>query len=319
MAVSWGIIGTGKIAKRFAADLAHVPDAVLLGAAGRNFGNTKAFCEEFNARPFLTVEELLATDVQVIYVATPHSEHFPMTMKALGSGKAVLCEKPFAMTADEARKMIHFAAEKDLYLMEAMWTRFFPAIEEIIELVKSGAIGEIVSIESSFGFRSEFAPGSRLYEKSLGGGSILDVGVYCLALTRMLVAGEPLSVTGTATYSSTDVDLTAEWEMVFPSGARSKGRSSIISTLENEARIVGTKGEIRIPKFWCPKEYFLSGERKEFPFEGMGFQFEAREVMKCLERGERESRKQPLQDTLSVMTWIDTLLLTVGHDRQVPG
>lgn len=312
MTITWGILGTGKIAKRFAADLQTLPEATLIGAAGRNFQNTESFCRDFGGHAFHCVDELLSSDVQIIYIATPHPDHFPMTMKALAAGKSVLCEKPFSMNVREASEMITFAREKKLFLMEAMWTRFFPAIEEVLHLVKEGAIGELVKIESCFGFHSEFDPQSRLYDKALGGGSIPDIGIYCLAFTRMLVEEEPIDWKGKADFASTGVDVSAVWEQKFSSGIVSTGRSTILEVLSNEATITGTSGEIRIPKFWCPKEFFLNGVKKEFQFSGMGLHFEAQEVMECLKRNLTESPKQSLEKTLSVMKWMETLEKTIS-------
>lgn len=314
--MKWGIIGTGKIARRFANDLRYVPGATLMGVTSRNQENNKKFAEEFVSTSYEKIEDLLKSDVEIIYIATPHSSHKDHAMMAIHAGKAVLCEKPFAMNSAESLEMVNLARKKNVFLMEAMWTRFFPAIKEIIEHVKDGSIGQLVRIESNFGYQSVFDPASRIFNPALGGGSILDVGVYSISLVRMLIPQMPATINGSAVMSSTGVDESAVWEMTFSSGVTARGESSVVNVLQNEARIIGTKGEIRIPKFWCPREYYLNEEHRTFEFEGMGFQFEAQEVMRNLQLGLKESPLMPFQHTLDVMMIMDKLKQEIIWDRK---
>lgn len=306
--MKWGIIGTGKIAGRFANDLKLVKGAVLSGVTSRNQDNNKKFAESFGTVAYSSIEELLASDIEIIYVATPHSSHKEHALMAINAGKAVLCEKPFAMNATESWEMINFSKKRNVFLMEAMWTRFFPAINEVLSLVNNGAIGKLKKIESSFGYKSVFEPSSRIFNPSLGGGSLLDVGVYSVSLARMLVSEMPATINASAVKSTTGVDESASWEMTYPSGISISGQSSVVNILQNEARIIGTEGEIRIPKFWCPREYYLNGELRVFDFEGMGFQFEAMEVEECVSSGLKESLLMPFQHTLDVMNIMDQIL-----------
>lgn len=306
--IRWGIIGSGKIAGRFASDLTFVEDAELFGVAGRNAESVRKFAEDFRTRAS-SLEELLASDVDVIYVATPHSSHYEYSLEAMRAGKAVLCEKPFTLNAKEARLLFQEGKARNVFVMEAMWTRFFPAIVEILDLVKQGAIGELTQVESSFGYKSEFNETSRIYNPELGGGSLLDVGVYSLALVRMLTE-EKGQMQVTAKMSPTGVDESAAWAINFPSGLKASGSSSVTEVLGNEARLTGTRGEILIPQFWCPKEYFFNGTQHSFRFEGRGFQFEAREVMRCLRRGVNESELHSHRRTLDVMEMMDSMRAT---------
>lgn len=303
--IKWGIIGSGKIAGRFAADLNLVHEAVLVGVASRNFENAKIFAHKYETTPFATIEELLKQDIDVIYVATPHPSHLANSILAINSGKSVLCEKPMTMNAAETEKLIRAAREKNVFLMEAMWTRFFPVICKILELIQSGVVGKIQQIEASFGYTTSFDPASRVFNKELGGGALLDVGVYCVSFAHMVLGESPVGVVASAKFGRTGVDEMSEWTLTFPSGAIANGRSAVTEVLSNEALIQGSKGSIRIPNFWHPKEFFLNGDKFESPYDGMGFQFEAREVIECLQAGRKESAKLPHNFSLSVMRSLD--------------
>jgi dihydrodiol dehydrogenase / D-xylose 1-dehydrogenase (NADP) len=299
--VKWGIIGSGKIAKRFANDLKLLSSAELVGVSSRDPEKYLRFSEEFKTTPYSKVTGLLNADVDVIYVATPHTSHKAHSLMAINAGKAVLCEKPFAMNLNESQEIIQRAKLKNVFVMEAMWTRFFPAIQEVVALVKSGRIGKIQKVSTSLGYHLDFNPNSRIFNPELGGGSLLDVGVYNLAFNRMLIDELPSKIESTITNCSTGVDESASWTLNYPSGVSAVGESSVVKALENEACILGSEGEIRIPKFWCPRQYTINGELKQFEFDGMGFQFEAEEVMNCLREGLKQSPLWSHQHTLDVM------------------
>ncbi len=310
--IRWGIIGTGKIALRFASDLQYAPNAELSGVAGRNLPNVRKFAEEFQTTAFQTYDELLNSDADVIYVATPHSSHLEHSLRAIRAGKAVLCEKPFAINCSQTEKILEAAKSKNVFVMEAMWTRFFPAIREVLSLVKSGELGSILRIETSFGYESSFDPLSRIFDPALGGGSLLDVGIYPLALTHMLLEESPAEIVASGKLSSTGVDESVSWAMTYSSGTRFLGESSVVNVLANEAVITGSDGEIRIPQFWCPKEYTLNGVTRSFDFPGRGFQFEALEVMRCLREGIMESPLQTHANSLHVMRQMESIRKMIG-------
>lgn len=306
--MKWGIVGSGKIARRFAADLKLLSDAELSGVFSRNRESLREFCSVFETTSYHSMPDLLNSDVDVIYVATPHSSHHEITLQSLDAGKAVLCEKPFSMNTFQSEEMYTIARSKNLFVMEAMWTRFFPAIKECLKIVKSGQIGKIIKIESSFGYHSVFDPDSRIFNPELGGGSILDVGIYTIALVRMFLDEKPDHLESNVLMSSSGVDETAFWKMSFPSGVKANGESSVVKVLSNEALIQCSHGEIRIPRFWHPEEFFLNGVRYEFPYTGMGFQFEASEVMRNLRSGAFESDDWSSQHSLDVMKIMDKIL-----------
>ncbi len=196
--IAWGILGTGRIAGNFAADLALLPDAELVAVGSRSEATAQSFAGRFGAPHAHGSYEALAADpaVEVIYIATPHPLHAENMKLCLRAGKAVLCEKPFTLNAREAEEVIALAREQKLFLMEAMWTRFLPAVVRARELIEQGAIGEVRLLLADFGFRAAFDPHHRLFDPQLGGGALLDLGVYCVSLASMLFGppdphGEP--------------------------------------------------------------------------------------------------------------------------------
>ena len=308
MKFKWGIIGTGKIAHRFASDLKLLPEVELVGVVSRNRESVLKFSEEFGTAPYFSIEDLLSSEVEIIYIATPHTSHKEHSLLAINAGKAVLCEKPVSINYSEAQSIIDHAKLKNVFFMEAMWTRFFPAIEEVIQLVNSGAIGKLTSIESSFGYKSNYDPASRVFNPELGGGSLLDVGVYSVSLARMIVNEYAADIESTAILCPTGVDESAQWKLAFHSGTNAIGRSSVKEILQNEAIITGSRGTIRIPKFWCPKDYYFNDEHREFEFPGLGFHFEASAVMSCLKNGVKEESRLSHQHSLDVMKIMDGIV-----------
>ncbi len=305
--VRWGIIGAGQIAARFAADLELVENAELVGVASRSFEKIQNLALEFSCFAHPSIESLLSSELDVIYVATPHSLHKDHALAAIRAGKAVLCEKPFAMNRGEATEIIQEAKKNSVFLMEAMWTRFVPAVRDIVTLIQSGEIGEVRNIASNFGYAFPFDPLSRVYDPKLGGGSLLDVGVYCVSFAQMLIQNQPVEMKSQVHLGRTGVDENARWHLKYVNGVHATGHSSVIQDTNHEALVEGTKGIIRIPKFWCPREYHVNDQLVRSDFQGGGFQFEAQEVTDCLLRGELESKIMPLQDTLDVMETIDMI------------
>src|SRR5215216_7626821 len=196
----WGILGTGNIASQFARGLVALDDAELVAVGSRTAESAEAFGERFSAPRRHASYAALASDpdVDAIYIATPHPLHHDNTIMGLEAGKAVLCEKPFAINAGQAQAMIATARERGVFLMEAMWTRFLPHMVRLRELLAAGAIGEVRMLQADFGFRTSFNPQSRLFDPALGGGALLDVGVYTISFAQMIL-GEPDRVTGLAT------------------------------------------------------------------------------------------------------------------------
>jgi len=312
--IRWGILGTGKIARQFAAALRRLPDAELLAIGSRSAESAGRFADEFEiARRYKSYVELLSDpEVEVIYVATPHSCHAENTQLALGAGKAVLCEKPFTINAAQAREIVALARERKLFLMEAMWTRCFPLMKKLRELLASGAIGEPRQLTADFGFRAEYQDEPRLFGPEFGGGALLDVGVYPVSLASLLF-GPPTRIVSAANLGPTGVDEEAAIVLTHGHGEMAILHTAIRLDTVQEAIITGTQGRIRIHSpWWRPGAITLSrdgkpDERFDFPLEGNGYEYEAQEVMNCLRSGKLESPLMPLDESLSIMGTLDAI------------
>lgn len=311
----WGIIGTGKIANHFARGLAAVPGAELVAVGSRTQASADAFGKTYGVTARYPTYQELAEDpnVDVVYVSTPHPDHVASTLLCLNAGKAVLCEKPFAINAAEARQMVETARKNGLFLMEAMWTRFRPAMVKVRELIESGAIGEIRYVGASIGWKAEFDPLFRLYNPDLGGGALLDAGVYPVSFASMLL-GTPNVVTGAASLGVTGVDEQAAIALGYPSGAVASLGVTIQAIPISVGLILGTLGRIEVDHDWHKPEgltftpYGGKPQRFDYPqTEGNGYQYEAIEVGRCLRAGLLESPIMPLDESISIMETLDAL------------
>lgn len=312
MPLRWGILGPGRIARQFCAGVQEsLPDARVVAVGSRDAGRADAFGAEFGIpRRYGSYEELVADpEVDAVYVASPHSGHRDHCLLCIEAGKAVLCEKPFTINAAEAEEIVRAARARGVFVMEAMKTRFYPAMYRVRELLAEGAIGEPRMLHADFGFRTGFDPKGRLFDPALGGGALLDVGVYCVSLASMIF-GEPSQVTGLATKGETGVDEQAAMVLGYDGGQISVLSTAIRTSTIHEATIFGTDGYLRIHRSaWGPRAYTLSkdNEMVEVPAEGNGFNFEADEVARCLRAGKLESEIMPLDETVAVMRTMDAL------------
>jgi predicted dehydrogenase len=312
--VRWGILGTGKIAREFIAALRRLPDAELSAVGSRSLESAKRFADEFGIshRHGSYAELVNDPEVEVIYVATPHSRHADNTRLALNAGKAVLCEKPFTINAAQAREVIALARQRKLFLMEAMWTRCFPLMKKLRELLSSGATGEVRQLTADFGFRAERQDEPRLFGPEFGGGALLDVGVYPVSLASMMF-GTPVKIVSMANLGPTGVDEEAAMILTHRGGELAILHAAIRLETAQEAVLTGTQGRIRIHSpWWRPVAMTLSrdgksDERFDFPLDGNGYEYEAREVMACLRSGKLESPLLPLDESLSIMETLDAL------------
>ena len=311
--VRWGLLGCGGIAKTFAKGLEALDDAELVAVGSRTQETADAWAPEVQVPRRHPSYEALANDpdVDVVYIATPHPFHKDNALLCLDAGKHVLCEKPFAMNAAEAQSVIRAARAKNLFCMEAMWPRFLPAILKAKELLADGAIGEIRMVRADFSFRCGWEPKSRLLDPKLGGGGLLDVGCYTLALASM-VLGKPARVTGLAEIGRTGVDEQAGIVLGYDGGQLAVLFCGVRTNLRHEARIVGTEGDIVLPAFWHASKAILEPTGKdpeEFQpeFVGNGYNYEAAEVARCLRAGLTESDGIRLDETLEIMQTMDEL------------
>ncbi len=312
--IRWGILGTGSIASQFAEGLEQLSDAELVAVGSRSTKSAELFGNRFGAPKRHGSYEALVNDpdVDVIYVATPHSCHAENTLLALSAGKPVLCEKPFAINAGEAARVIQFAREKKLFVMEAMWTRFFPLMEKLQALLAADVIGEVRMLSADFGFRAERNEEERLFNPAFGGGALLDVGVYPVSLASMIF-GPPTRIASLAHLGTTGVDEEAAMVLSHTGGRLAVLSTAIRTETFHDACIMGTTGRIRIDRpWWRPTGMTLSregvdDERMEFPLTGNGYQFEAAEVGRCLREGKLESSLMPLDETLSIMKTLNSI------------
>lgn len=316
---NWAILGLGNIARKFAQDLALVPQARLHAVASRSLDKAQAFGADFAVPHAVgSYEELLAVpDIDAVYIATPHSEHYANTLLCLRAGLPVLCEKAFAQNAGQAQEMIRVAQAGGVFLMEAFWTRFFPAVNKALELVAAGHIGEVKHLVADFGFNTPYQPTSRLFDPALAGGSLLDVGVYSLFISQLFL-GVPSAVKAVATPAPTGVDVNCAMSLAYPGGATASLFSTIAATTENRCVLYGTKGKLQLlGRFHAATgvQVQLDGEEpQEFPSPtpGIGYHLEAAHVQECLAQGLTESPLLPLSFSLQLMQQLDAVRQQIG-------
>lgn len=318
MQTRWGILGTGAIAAKFAEGLTYLPEARLVAVGSRTRASADAFGARWGVSRRHASYEALAADPEVdaVYVATPHPFHAENSLLCLEAGKAVLCEKPFTVNARQAEAVVARARERRLFLMEAMWTRFLPVFVKLRGLLKEGALGEVRMLQSDFGFRSELNPKGRLFNPQLGGGALLDVGVYTVSLASM-VLGTPPRIAAHAHLGATGVDEQAALVLGYPGGALALLSAATRTTTPQAATIMGTEGWLRVHAPWwrASRMTLVRGGREETvdaPFEGNGYQFEAAEVGRCLREGRGESDVMPLGETLEIMRTMDEVRYAWG-------
>lgn len=311
--IKWGIIGLGKIANKFAADLQHVENAALYAVASRNLKKAEAFQQEYEAqKAYGSYDELMNDgEVDVVYVATPHVLHHSITVACLKKGIAVLCEKPFAMNTAEVQEMIATAKKQKVFLMEAMWTRFLPHFEYVMKEINSGKMGKIKSIQADFGFPAEFDPEKRLFNKSLGGGSLLDIGIYPVFLAYSLL-GKPEEITAKAEFAQTGVDSNCEIKFQYKNGSTALLESTILKKTPTTAEIELERGRIFInSRFHEPSSVniYLNEEEsvKTFEVHTTGYYYEAEHVTQMLLQGKTESDKMSFENSLDLIGLLDDI------------
>jgi len=312
--VRWGILGPGSIARSFAEGLKSAEGARLLAVGSRDQAKAEEFGAKFDAPHRHGSYQALVEDrdVDAIYVATPHPFHKEHCLLAINAGKPVLCEKPFTLNAEDLSEVVQTAREKQVFLMEGMWSRFFPLMTRLRELLAAGEIGRVRMVEADFGFRAGFDPKSRLFDPHLGGGALLDVGVYVVSFASMIL-GTPDRLTSLATLGATHIDEQAAMVLGHANGSLALLSTAIRTNTPQNAVILGEEGRIvfKAP-FWKPDTMIVSRNGKpdeeiHIPFVGSGFNYEAEEVGRCLAVGQLESDIMPLDESLAIMRTMDTL------------
>ncbi len=310
--IRWGILSTGGIASAFAKDVARAPGAVVTAVGSRSPEAAQRFAREHGIERAHGSWVGLAgdSDVDVVYVATPHSGHHAASALCLGAGKAVLCEKPLTLNAAQARDLVEMARERGLFLMEAMWMHANPAVREVVRLVADGAIGTLTNVEADFGLGGPFPPTHRLRDPRLGGGALLDLGVYPVALAHRLL-GMPASIEATGRLTPEGVDAWTRAELRYEAGAVATLECAIDTETPWVATITGTEGRIVVPKpFFVPDRYVLDGAEVLVPHQG--FVHEIEEAGRCLREGLTESPLIPWSRTIEVMEILDDIRDQLG-------
>lgn len=316
--IRWGILATGGIATSFTEDLKLLPDAAVAAVGSRTLAASQAFAERHGIpRAYGSWQELAEDpDVDVVYVATPHSAHHAASKLCLEAGKAVLCEKPLTLDTAQAEDLVATARARGVFFMEAMWTRANPVIRALTELVADGAIGEVTAVTADFGVAGPFPVGHRMRAPELGGGALLDLGVYPVTFAHLLL-GEPDTVLAWASLTPEGTDQNTGMILGYEGGTVATLHCGFVGETSQRGQIAGTAGRIEIPRhFYRPDRFTVvrAGEVEEFslPLRGNGLGYQAEEVMRCLRAGLAESPLIPHAATLAVMRTLDAARAQIG-------
>jgi predicted dehydrogenase len=324
--IRWGIVGPGRIAENVIEDFAVVDGARAMAVASRSLDRAQDFAGRHGLeRAYGSYAELVADpDVDVLYVATPHPQHAAIALAAIRAGKALLVEKAFTATTAGATEVVDRARASGVFVMEAMWTRFQPAVVALRELIADGAIGEVRSVQADLGVARGFDPADRLFARELGGGALLDLGVYVVSFAQM-VLGTPDTVTAVGSQFPTGVDAEASLLLGYADGRSAALLTSLRHALPGQARVFGTEGWIDVlPRFHHPQTIVLhrgdaEPETITRPQLGGGYAHELIEVTQCLQAGRTESAVMPLADTLAVQDVLQQAAGQLGvHHAEAP-
>ncbi len=314
----WGIIGCGKIAQHFAKDLKLLKGHCLQAVASRSLDKAQAFAEQHLALRSYGEYNLLFQDaeVDVVYIATPHNSHMEWAIAAMQHKKHVLCEKPLAVNESQVKAMIAAAQANKVFLMEALWSRFIPTIKAVKQKCEQGDLGEIKHLYSEFSFLSDHPAESRLFNLELAGGALLDVGIYPVFLSYLLL-GYPKEIKVVAELGPTGVDVQSSISLRY-SNSQASLFCGLKCDVENHSVITGTKGRIRIPNRWHEAQGYIEkiGAAEEvhhkLPTKGRGYTYEIEEVGNCLSKGWLESPYWSHEDSLQVGRMLDELRRQIG-------
>lgn len=308
----WGILGTGGIARTFLQDIHTYTDQRVVAIGSRNKETALAFAENYGVAAHGSYDEIVASDLDAIYVATPHPMHAPNTILALTHGKPVLCEKPFAVNARESAEMITAARRSSLLLLEAMWSRFLPHYRQLRDLIESGELGEIRVVEADHGQPLPARTHHRLHAPELAGGALLDLGIYPISLAFMIL-GRPDAITSAATFTPSGVDAMTSAIFEYSSGAQAVINTTLEAKSSCRASVVGTKARIEIDSdFYTPTSMRLirsKSEIVEFPrnYQGHGLREQALEFERLLGEGKKESSILSLDESQAIMEVMDQI------------
>jgi predicted dehydrogenase len=316
--IKWGIIGLGNIAHQFAKDLMLVEEAELIAVASRNLDKAQEFAVNYDCKKAYDSYDAIINDaeIDILYIATPHNSHAALTIKALQNNKHVLCEKPLALNYDDALQMINASKKNNKFFMEAFWTRFNPSFREAFYKIKNGEIGEVKYINADFAFCANLEGiGNRNTDMKLGGGALLDIGVYPLFLCYV-VLGIPNEIVAKSNFHKTGADLQTSMILQYEN-AQAILHSSFVSTSNIKATINGTKGRINLNTLWHEAQsYNLNVDNQEeeilLPTKGKGFTYEIEECHHCIKENRIESELWSHQNSLELIKIVDQVRSQIG-------
>lgn len=311
----WGILAAGRIAGKFAEGMASTGHPYIKAVASRSLERAQSFAADHGLEKAYGNYQSLVEDpeLDIIYVASPHSHHLDHALLALQHGKHVLCEKPITVNAEQARQLISTARKQKRFLMEALWTRFLPVMVQVRTWLKEGLIGEPRLLRAGFNYRTDINDAqSRIFNPDLAGGALLDVGIYPIMLSSMVFGEAPELIHSLASRASTGVDLQSAYLFQYSNGGIATLSSGFEAAGTMNAMIAGTKGEIRLPFFWKGQEAVVSypdgrEEHHYFSFESSGLQYQALHLMECLDQNLMESPVMSLNESLELQLTMDKI------------
>jgi predicted dehydrogenase len=316
--IRWGILATGSIAAAFVDDLRLLPDAEVAAVGSRSVDAARRFAAAHGIPRAHGSWQALADDpdVDVVYVATPHSSHHAAASTCLRAGKAVLCEKPLTVDLAQATDLVDLARSAGIFLMEGMWTRCFPAVVHALDLAAGGAIGRITTVHADLGLVAPDDPAHRLNARELAGGALLDLGVYPVTMAHLFL-GAPDEIRAWADVAPQGIDRNTGMIFGYASGALATLSCSLVGDTPCVTTVTGTGGRIELPRPFYSSDRVIvyRGDVSEvvsLPYDGLGYHIEASEVQRCLRAGLTESPLVPLAESLSVMSTLDRVRAEVG-------
>ncbi|MGN0145299.1 MAG: Gfo/Idh/MocA family protein [Clostridium sp.] len=316
--VRWGIIGPGAIAHAFANEIGNTENGKLVSVYGRSRDKSEKFADEYNIdKVYCSIDEFLNdNDMDAVYIATPHNYHMEFAEKCIYYKKHVLCEKPFSYNYESSKRILDLAKGNNIFVMEALWTMFLPAIKKAKSWIDSNEIGKVKLITANFGFKGDGNPDSRLYSPELAGGALLDVGIYTLLISDFIMNSVCDKITSNAVMTKTGVDETDVINLEYSNGAVASLTCSIACDTDNSAVIYGDKGKIVIPDFSKAKTAYLYTNEKEEKFEdkysGTGYKYEIIEAGRCIENNLIESTIASHEMTLNLAYVMDEIRNQIG-------
>lgn len=317
--MKWGLYATGGIAEAFASDFKKITGSEIVAVYARNKDKGISFCERHQIERCYDNETAFFndSDIEAVYVSTPHTLHAEVSIKALRAGKHVLCEKPFAMNANEAKRVINIAKEQKRFVMEALWTLFLPTVQKVFEWIQADRIGEIKVIQANFGFSGSKDPLGRHLNPDLGGGALLDVGIYPVLMANVLAKSTPELISAQAKFTETGVDGTTFINAKYPNGILALLGASIEVNLINDLVIYGEKGKIVVPLFWMANEAtcmsdegcetFISDEHQK-----RGYHYETQAMIDAINKGLLSHEFVSHQFTIKLMETLDRVRNEIG-------